>query len=111
MIFNISETNESGGGGGSTSGYFIHNNDSTYISIDKSVADEGDTVTITVVGLASTGAIKVRKIAGYPSETYGYTLYQMSPKLFNAGKISYEIGDTWQFTMPAYDVTVYVGEG
>ena len=96
MIFNFTAFND--GGGGATL-YSINNEFSTYVSVDKQSAEEGETVTATLV---------TNPPSQYSGGVGAYSSGSVFASLFtiNAGKGSSSAGDTATFTMPGNDVTI-----
>ena len=78
--------------------YNITNNVSSFVSSDKSTAEEGETVTATWTSNPS------RLCFVFVKQNSDNTDIK---ELFEYGKKKPSIGDTATFTMPADDVTIY----
>ena len=93
----VDAINAISGGGGGTVAYNSTNNVPSNVSVDKASAEEGETVTATLVSFPSGG------------HSYSATWQPSgSAVLFrvNAGKGSNVVGDVATFTMPAANVQI-----
>ena len=83
--------------GGPTT-YSITNDVTSYVSLNKNSAEEGETITATLTAIAS-GATGY--YASSTRSSYDIQLFRV-----NSGKGSNEVGDTATFAMPSHDMYI-----